>query len=62
MSEPVDSNLLARYLSDECSAEERAQVEDALAADPALQRRGGQRRTLWHPRPGYAQTTALAAH
>ena len=31
----MDSNLLARYISDECSAEERAQVEDALAADPA---------------------------
>ena len=42
----MDSNLLARYLSDECSAEEQAQVEDALAADPAQQRRVGQQRTV----------------
>ena len=59
MSESVDSNLLARYLSDECSAEERAQVEDALAADPALQRRVGQLRTVWHASPVREQTTDL---
>ncbi len=59
MSEPVDSNLLARYLSDECSAEEREQVEDALAADPALQRRIGQLRTVWHTSPMREQASDL---
>ena len=55
----MDSNLLARYLSDECSAEEREQVEDALAADPALQRRIGQLRTVWHTSPMREQATDL---
>ncbi len=59
MSEPVDSNLLARYLSDECSAEEREHVEDALAADPALQRRIGQLRTVWHTSPMREQASDL---
>ena len=59
MSECVDSNLLARYLSDECSAKERAQVEDALAADPALRRRMGQLRTVWHASPVCEHTTDL---
>ena len=54
MSEPVDSNLLARYLSDECSAKERAQVEDALAADPALQRRVG-RKGIFYLRPLFSR-------
>lgn len=59
MSEPVDSNLLARYLSDECSAEERTQVENALAADPALRRMVGQLRTVWHASNVCEHTTYL---
>ena len=55
----MDSNLLARYISDECSAEERAQVEDTLAANPALRRSVGQLCTVWHASPVCEQTTDL---
>ena len=41
------------------SCEERAQVENALAADPALRRRVGQLRTVWHASSVYEQTTDL---
>ena len=47
MSAPSDWALLARYLSGECSAAEQAEVEAAIAADPAKQHLIASMRTVW---------------
>ena len=47
MSESSDWTLLARYLSGECSEEEEAQVEAAIASEPEKQRLIASMRTVW---------------
>lgn len=47
MNESSDWTLLARYLSGECSAEEKAQVEAAIASEPEKQRLIASMRTVW---------------
>ena len=62
MSAPSDWALLARYLSGECSAAEQAEVEAALAADPAKQHLIASMRTAWdapEPQPGTSNTDRL---
>ena len=47
MNEPSDWALLARYLSGECTEEEKAEVESAIASDPEKQRLTNLMRSLW---------------
>ncbi len=49
MSETSDV-LFARYLSGECSTEEKAAVEELIAADPAKQRLIATMNTIWNTR------------
>ncbi len=51
MDESSEWALLARYLSDECSAEEKAQVEALIAADPEKERLVESMRTAWQTPP-----------
>lgn len=57
MDSPPDDQVLTRYVAEEASAEERAQVEAWLAADPNRRARLEQLRCLWEdvrkadPRP-----------
>ena len=62
MSAPSDWALLARYLSGECSAAEQAEVEAAIAADPAKQHLIASMRTVWDapdPQSGSSDTDRL---
>ena len=47
MNEASDWTLLARYLSGECSEEEKARVEALIASDPEKQRLIVSMRTVW---------------
>lgn len=47
VNEPSDWPLLARYLSGECTEEEKAEVEAAIAADPEKRRLTRFMRSLW---------------
>ena len=47
MNDPSDWALLARYLSGECTEEEKAEVESAIASDPEKQRLTLFMRSLW---------------
>ena len=47
MNEPSDWALLARYLSGECTEEEKAEVESAIASDPEKQHLTHFMRSLW---------------
>jgi transmembrane sensor len=62
MSESSDWTLLARYLSRECSAEEKIQVEDLIASDPETQRLLESMKTVWNvpdPQPGTSNVNRL---
>ena len=62
MSESSDWTLLARYLSGECSAEEKIQVEDLIASDPEKQRLIESMKTVWDvpdPQPGTSNVSRL---
>jgi len=47
MGGPSDWALLARYLSGECSEEEKAEVEAGIASDPEKQRLMASMRAVW---------------
>ena len=47
VNKPSDWALLARYLSGECTEEEKAEVESAIASDPEKQRLTRFMRSLW---------------
>ena len=47
MNESSDWEMLARYLAGECSAEEQANAEATIAADPEKQRLVASMRTVW---------------
>ena len=47
MAEPIDWTLLARYLSDECSDEEKIRVEALLDADPETRRLADSMKDVW---------------
>ena len=47
MNDPSDCELLARYLSGECSDEEQAEVEALIASDPEKQRLIASMSSVW---------------
>jgi transmembrane sensor len=52
MAEPIDWTLLARYLSDECSDEEKTRAEARLATDPEARQLVDSMRAAWEtPEP-----------
>lgn len=64
MSEPSDWALLARYLSGECSEQEKAGVQARIASDPATQRLVTAMGAVWEssdPRPATSDVSRLWA-